>query len=230
MKEYEREPEDVEEASPRGMDPACAPILEANEKLRSVLASVGFIFVGGEWMAPFYGIQDRVEYLSIPEWIKRRKKAAVDLAVNESMVDSMRHPVPSLCGCSSQYAYSEDGGKNIQCLLCENKHLRRQRDQLQATTQKLQEACTTLNALTVIISHAIETAGVEIQPTDLEHRLANLLTVLICERDLARDANGNLESRVIAAEQRAGELEDVVRRVNEHIRATEERLGKLKGE
>lgn len=36
----------------------------------------------------------------------------------EMLADSLGHPVESPCGHSGQYAYSEDGGKNIRCLLC----------------------------------------------------------------------------------------------------------------
>jgi hypothetical protein len=96
--------------------------------------------------------------------------------------------------------------------------------------ERAQEAYSELNAITCVLSHGIEQSGVEIQPTDLPNRLANLLTVLICERDLARETNGNLEARAIAAEQRAGELEEVARRITEFIQSAEERLGKLKGE
>jgi hypothetical protein len=92
-------------------------------------------------------------------------------------------------------------------------------DAMLRVTEKFTDACATLNALTVVISRAIETSGVQITPTELPTRLANLLTVLICERDLAREANGNLEARAIAAEQRAGEMESIVRRLEETVRS-----------
>ncbi|MCE5309674.1 MAG: hypothetical protein LLG20_18725 [Acidobacteriales bacterium] len=98
-----------------------------------------------------------------------------------------------------------------------------------ALDEKFGEAYRELNAITVILSHAIENSGIQIQPTDLPTRLANFLTVLICERDLARAENGNLEARAIAAEQLAGELEAVVRKVGETVHEAEKLL-KRKGE
>ncbi len=40
------------------------------------------------------------------------------LTVAEALADSLGHPVESPCGHSGAYAYSDDGGKNIRCLLC----------------------------------------------------------------------------------------------------------------
>lgn len=97
--------------------------------------------------------------------------------------------------------------------------------------ERAQRAYRELNAITVAISHACEQAGITVAPTDLPNRLANLLTVLICERDLAREANGNLEARAIAAEQRAGEVEAVLRLRNERMADELRESGKLlKGE
>jgi len=45
-------------------------------------------------------------------------------AVAESIAYTVAHPAPSPCGHSSQYAYTEDGGKHIRCLICTDARLR----------------------------------------------------------------------------------------------------------
>lgn len=52
-----------------------------------------------------------------------RKEVAERLKAENEVLESMSRHAPSPCGHSSQYAYTEDGGKHIICLLCSNKRL-----------------------------------------------------------------------------------------------------------
>jgi len=63
--------------------------------------------------------------------LKRRAEAA------EALADSLGHPVASPCGHSGAHAYSEDGGKNIRCLLCSEATLKRRVEELEAQAVRL---------------------------------------------------------------------------------------------
>jgi hypothetical protein len=63
--------------------------------------------------------KDRINYISA----LRKKCAGLEaerdrLRLENEVLESMSRHSPSPCGHSSQYAYTEDGGKHIICLLC----------------------------------------------------------------------------------------------------------------
>ena len=79
---------------------------------------------------------------------RSRLEAEVEqLKIDIDVAESMSRHSPAPCGHSSQYCYTEDGGKHIICLLCESKQLRERGDRLAEAAEIFMTKCAENNGI-----------------------------------------------------------------------------------